>query len=410
MRAAIYLLFPKFIWNELTKIFGICLFLKFMFFNLIWCLQTTFTSFSRVETYLSAIFMSLVFLIPYACFRLGKVQIVLMFVLDGLFVANLMYLRTYYTAIPLASYGLVDNLSDFKASVYDSLRWSDLLFPLSSLLCIYYYRKKQSVIKSESARTFCKHAVCRYLLVIVLSFIPSVGFAAFKGGFSTAYASLRYSANMHTCDTPMYTIFGSLLYDSLQSQEVYTPKMDQEIKDWLAARPPYKPLPDSVGKRTNLVVIIAESFESWELGKKVEGEEITPYLNKLIKEPTTLYAPRVLTQVKDGRSIDAQLMLNAGMLPVARGAYSTLYPDNTFYTLTKAMKEFNRAKAYLLTVDKKIVWNQNIVARRFGIDSVLSKPCFCLDEKVGPRKKLGDASFFRQCAEKIAHHEIWKQG
>ncbi|MCI1648799.1 MAG: LTA synthase family protein [Bacteroides sp.] len=409
MRTAINFLFPKFIWNELTRIFGICLFFKFIFFNLIWCLQTTFTPFSRAETYLSAGFMALVFLIPYACFRLGKVQMALLFILDGLLIVNLMYLRTYYTAIPLASYGLVGNLSDFKASVYDSLRWSDLLFPLSSLFCVYYYRKQMSR-KPEGIKGFYKRAICKYMLLLALFFIPSVALATFKGGFKEAYASLRYNANMHTCDTPMYTIFGSLLYDSLQSQEIYTPKMDQEIKSWLSVHPSYKPLPDSVGRRTNLVVILAESFESWALGKKVEGKEITPYLNKLIKEPATLYAPRVLTQVKDGRSIDAQLILNAGMLPVSRGTYSTLYPDNTFYTLTKAMKKINHAKAYLLTVDKKIVWNQNIVARRFGIDTLLSKPCFRLDEKVGPRRKLGDASFFRQCAEKIANNEIWKKG
>lgn len=77
------------------------------------------------------------------------------------------------------------------------------------------------------------------------------------------------------------------------------------------------------------------------------------------------------------------------------------YPTNTFFTLTQAMKEKYGARGYLLTVDKQIVWNQGAVAKAFGIDTLLTKPCWILDEKVGSRKKLGDESFFRQCVEKL---------
>lgn len=65
---------------------------------------------------------------------------------------------------------------------------------------------------------------------------------------------------------------------------------------------------------------MAESLESWVLNLTVENQEITPYLNKLLKEPSTLYAPHVLTQVNGGRSIDAQLLMLAGLLPLQTGA------------------------------------------------------------------------------------------
>lgn len=54
-----------------------------------------------------------------------------------LLVANLMYFRTYYTAIPLSSYALSGNLADFTGSVYgNSFRWYDAFFPLT-LACTF---------------------------------------------------------------------------------------------------------------------------------------------------------------------------------------------------------------------------------------------------------------------------------
>ncbi len=75
----------------------------------------------------------MILLAPYFFFRRWKLQVVTLFLLDILLIANLMYYRTYYTAIPLSSYNLIGNLADFTQSVYDSIHWYDLLFPLSSI-------------------------------------------------------------------------------------------------------------------------------------------------------------------------------------------------------------------------------------------------------------------------------------
>lgn len=400
MKSLITFLFPKDLWTRQTLVFGGGLFFKFILFNIIWCRQTTFTSFSFIELYLNAALATLILLLPYGCFRRGWLQLVIMFILDGLLTANLMYSRTYYSVIPLDSYGLAGNLSDFTASVYDSLRWTDLLFPVSTLICACFFLKNRRKPKTTQK--------LHYMATVGFVFLLSIGINATKGGFKTAYDSLQ-NANYHTCGTPMYTLFGNLYYNALQKKDLYTPQVEKTIQAWLSEQPAYKPLPDSIPTRTNLVVILCESLESWVLERKVEDLEITPYLNALLKDSTTLFAPKVLTQVAGGRSIDCQLLLNAGMLPIKSGSYSMKYPTNTFLTLTKALKEKYGAKGYLLTVDKQIVWNQGAVARAFGIDTLLTKPCWILDEKVGSRKKLGDESFFRQCVEKLKKGEIWRE-
>lgn len=165
-----------------------------------------------------------------------------------------------------------------------------------------------------------------------------------------------------------------------------------------------------IESRDNYIFILAESLESWVLNLTVENQEITPYLNKLLKEPTTLYAPHVLTQVNGGRSIDAQLLVLAGLLPLRTGAYSCRFPFNTYHTLPKAMKELKATRNYLLTVDKTKTWNQGAVAQSFGIDTIISYPDFRMTETFGNRKRLGDRAFFSQCREKMENGEIWHSG
>ena len=46
--------------RKLIGLFFAVLFLKFMWFNLLWCMLSTFTPFSKIETYLDTILVSFV--------------------------------------------------------------------------------------------------------------------------------------------------------------------------------------------------------------------------------------------------------------------------------------------------------------------------------------------------------------
>ncbi|MCD7976107.1 MAG: LTA synthase family protein [Tannerellaceae bacterium] len=389
----------------------ICLMLKWMLFNLFWCLQTTFTSFSCPETYLSALLLTWILLLPLICFRAVKTTLLIGFFLDLFLVSNLMYFRTYYTAIPLHSYLLAGNLRDFTGSVWLSFRWTDLLFFFSTFLAgwIWWRRYRYPQTGSLTHKQKRKDWLIYTLILLLLAILFVGKIVAVHKGFRNAYESLQ-NANMHTCATPMYTLFGSLYYDHLKGSLQYTPEIEETISVWLAshANAPF-PVPH-IACRTNCILILAESLESWVLETTCEGVEITPHLNALLCEPSTLYAPHVLTQVKGGRSIDAQLLINTGLYPVESGSYSTQFPDTYYPSLMKAFKErYPGSKGYTLTVDKHIVWNQHRVSPAFGYDGLIDRTGFVLDEVVGPRKKVGDVSFLRQCADKIKREEVWNK-
>lgn len=393
------------LWDKTAIIFAVGIFLTFVAFDVIWCMDTTFASFSFFETYATKIIATLALVGAYVLTRSRWAQIVVMALLDVLMVANLMYFRTYYSAIPASSYLEAGNLADFKASVTDSLRWADIVLPLITI--------------ATAVMAFRSKTTKRQPLTAVLKWwaAPLAGFALLltgvnlcKGGFHKSLRSVRQSAYLCSADAPIFSVFGCIWYDITDAAEPITPEKQAEIERWLASQPKHQPADSVTEKRSNLLIVFAESLESWVLEKKVDGKEITPCLNRLLKEKSTLYAPNVLTQVKGGRSIDAQLMICSGLLPLMSGTYSSLYYDNTFYTLQKAMRGLKHSRSYLLTIDKVSTWNQGAVARSFGTDTIISYHDFKMTEAFGTHKRIGDASFFQQCREKIERGEVWKPG
>lgn len=393
------------LWDKTAITFAVGIFLTFVAFDVIWCMDTTFASFSFFETYATKIIATLALAGVYALTRCRWAQIVVMALLDVLLVANLMYFRTYYSAIPASSYLEAGNLADFKASVTDSLRWADIVLPLITIATAVM------ALRSKATKRQPLTAVLKWWAAPLAGFVLLLtGVNLCKGGFHKSLRSVRQSAYLCSADAPIFSVFGCIWYDITDAAEPITPEKQAEIERWLASQPKHQPADSVTEKRSNLLIVFAESLESWVLEKKVDGKEITPCLNRLLKEKSTLYAPNVLTQVKGGRSIDAQLMICSGLLPLMSGTYSSLYYDNTFYTLQKAMRGLKHSRSYLLTIDKVSKWNQGAVARNFGTDTIISYHDFKMTEAFGTHKRIGDASFFQQCREKIERGEVWKPG
>lgn len=383
------------------------LYFKFLFFDLIWALGTTFRGFQFPIGYTNKLLLCCLLAFPVLAIKRKWWAVAVCLAVDVWLVCNLMYFRTYYTIIPSSSYLLAGNLADFQASVWESLRWTDAVFPLSTLLLIIVWWK-------TNVRDALRGAVKRLALwlgagVVVPAVILAL-YLAWYGGFKNAYEDLLYDGP--TCGAAVYTIPGALLYEPLAGSAEYTPEVEAQVSEWIAQKPAPDSIPYSINPRKNCIIILAESFESWLIGANVEGQEITPNLNRLVGEDSVFYAPYMQSQVKGARSIDAQLILHTGLLPVAYGSYSHRFPHHTYHTLDKAFKE-NRGEGAVtgsFTVDKRTVWNAGIVAQDFGYDVLLDKPAWVNDVKTGPRHRLGDDSFLRQGYQKLAGEEVWKDG
>ncbi len=376
-------------------------FLMLIYFDVLWCFDTTFTSMSMPLTYINALLLSLLLSLPAILWNAGKVQLVILALLGIWLECNLMYCRTYFSHIPLSSYGLAGNLSDFGASVLDSLRWCDLGFLAIFIAGFFEYSRLPRMPKNH------KKPVMPYLLCLAILICLSALCFALNGGYMAYWRSLT-NANYHSTRALQYTIPGALIHDFIDGTPTLTPERKQAVEKWRQSQKPLEAI--SENQKDNIVLVLCESLESWPIGLTLEGKEITPNLNRLIADTATLYAPKVLTQVGAGRSIDAQLLYNAGMLPMEGEVYSFACPNSDYHTLNQALAELRGARSYILTPDKPIVWNQEAIAHSFGIDTIVSRSSWRKEELMGGRNKVGDRSLMRQITQKMASGEVWPGG
>lgn len=404
MKKLIKFLFGKDVWVSKTGVMIATAFLSLIWFVVDWCNFTTFRAMSDWLLYVNNFVAAVLLTVPFMISKRIWVQVLFLLVADCLFMANLIYCRTYFTAIPPQSYALASNMADFTASIFTSLRWLDLGFPLILAAGVAVAGRV-----ANSPRGGWKHIAVTGLLAALISCSAIMC----RGGFYKAYDTLTQSCYYYTCGVPTYTIAGHIAYNVMSEANSTSPEARAKVDEWLADHSrlmPHTALPDSIARRTNLVVIICESLESWPLEAEIEGKEITPYLNSLIADSTTLYAPHLLTQVASGRSIDFQLMLNTGLLPMKGTVYSMKFPSATYPSLNKAMAAKYGARSILFTCDKPITWNQEAISRAFGYDSLIDRRNWRIDELVGNPGKLSDGSFMRQSVEKLKANNLWPEG
>lgn len=380
-------------------------YLKFLIWDIIWACDTTFSGFQFPLGYLTKLIFSTLLALPLLAFKSRWYVLVMGLIIDAWLVANLMYFRTYFTVIPASSYLLVSNLSDFQDSVWESLRLIDIIFPLTTAWAMFMIHMTPiRQVLNGAVKQLLKTSA--WLVGIPLTIVAI--HTAFKGGYKKAYEDLMYDYS--TCGATVYTIPGAMIYEFFCGHVELTPQLQAKIDTWIASRPETNFTPPD-NHPNNLIIILLESFENWPIGKTIEGQEITPNINRLVADSSTFYASHILNQVKGGRSIDAQLIIHTGLLPVKYGAYSYRFVHNTYPSLDRAWKENHGpgARSMSFSVDKRTVWNVAVVAQDFGYE-LYDKPTWKLDVKTGPRGRLGDDSFLRQAYDKITSEGIIGNG
>lgn len=400
---------PDTLWTESFTYWWIVSLATVFLFDIFWMLQTTFRPMSYFAFYPVLFLCGFFLALPSLIWKNGIVQSLWLLFFDTLFIANLMYCRTYYNAIPLHSYGLAGNLADFQASVTDSFRWYFIFLPILTLVAFTFY-----VFNPKIKRTL-PGPLPYFITVLVLAIVVWIG-DAWRGGIMKRMDFMANYAYLSSSITPIYSLAGFLWHDYYKTTEKLTPDKEAIVKKWLSNHESERVSywNDTIREKRkvpkNLVLILCESLESWVLEKKIEGKELTPNLNRWISAPTTFYAPNVKTQVGSGRSIDAQLLILTGLMPMQSRAYAYDAVENYFYSIPKALKNDRGSKIYLLTCDKPYVWNQALVAKAFGVDSLIYAKDFNIDETAGPSHRLSDGSFMKQIAEKLNDGKLWKEG
>lgn len=285
--------------------------------------------------------------------------------------SNVWYYRNYGTFMPLTSYLMVYNLPTIGRSLWLSLRATDLLLLLPPLLFMGWYAGidcRRSTPQGGEGRCFRIRAAAIGLFAATLIIAPR--YLLFdKESEKNPYSWYRMEPIRAIRE---YGIINSWIFQCYHMGG-YTPEEIEFATRYVEEAEQRHPRTRLVEPhRRNLILILTESLCAWPVGLEVGGTEVTPYLNSLARDTTVLYFPKVLPQIKDGRSSDAQLILNTGLLPLASGAASGTYGLNTYPSLPKALKKLGYT-SISLTCDNKTFWNQDATSRSYGFDRLYER-------------------------------------
>lgn len=120
---------------------------------------------------------------------------------------------------------------------------------------------------------------------------------------------------------------------------------------------------------TNLLVVQLESFQSFIPGLKVDGQQVTPFLNSLLPECLVF---DLYDQSWHGRSSDGEFAMLNSLHPPPTRPLCYAYPDNQFYALPSVLAERGYATLYCLPYVGSF-WNARHMSDRYGFQHQLFK-------------------------------------
>ena len=147
----------------------------------------------------------------------------------------------------------------------------------------------------------------------------------------------------------------------------------------------------NIFKGKNVISIHGESIQKFVINLKINGKEVTPNLNRLVKEG--MYFSNYYSQVSVGTSSDSEFTINTSLMPAKVGVAFVSYFDREYVTIPKLFKTLGYYNMSF-HANKGDFWNRNSMYKSLGYDKFYDQKAFNIDETIG--LGLSDKSFFRQ--------------
>lgn len=128
-----------------------------------------------------------------------------------------------------------------------------------------------------------------------------------------------------------------------------------------------------IAKDKHLIIVQLESFQAFPLGRTFNGQEITPNLNRLMKE--SLYFPYFFQQVGPGNTSDAEFVVNTSILPTGKESMSQTFSNRDLPSLPKLLKKQGYVTATFHT-NKVTFWNRHEMYPALGFDRYYDRKFF----------------------------------
>lgn len=135
-----------------------------------------------------------------------------------------------------------------------------------------------------------------------------------------------------------------------------------------------------MAKDKNIIVIQVEAFQDFTLNLEVDGKEMTPFLNGLIKE--SIYFPKVYQQIGPGNTSDAEFIFNTSLYSAPYAATSETFGDRVIPSFPKLLKA-NDYTALTFHANDVSFWSRDKLYPALGFDQYYDIEFFGSEDVIG---------------------------
>lgn len=276
-----------------------------------------------------------------------------------------------------------------------AFRWSDILLIITTVLFIYGLRKlKDNHSYKNILGVFSIYVFC-YLCYIGSRVILWHSVDDIKIWLSTNYGEdlhHKYKFNQEYAivhkgivRTQIYCNIRWMSHkQKLSTAEINKIKLYIETSNQKLSK-----LSDSsiVKGKPNIVFIMVESYMAAASKTTINGKEITPNLNALMKEKDGYVNLSMTSNRGSGVSSDAQISYFTGLLPIKNEIAVTRIIKNKVIAFPKLLHEQKGYHTYITLPTGKNFWHQEEANIKYGIDNVIelgnkTNDFFCQDEEL----------------------------
>ncbi|MFS0781685.1 LTA synthase family protein [Bacillus sp. 1P06AnD] len=321
------------------------------------------------------------------------------FLLSFLLYANVLYYRFFNDFFTWPTIFQAGNLGNMGGSITGLMEWHDLIYWIDFIvmLGLFIWSKKEwpkkLVVRKRSG-----------LIVVagVIVFMINLGLAEMDR------PQLLSRTFDRTYLVKYLGIYNYTVYDGVQSIKTSgqralasAPDVDKIKKytDEHYAAPNPATFGKSKGK--NIIKIHLESFQSFLINYKLNGQEVTPFMNSLINSKQITYFDNFFHQTGQGKTADAELIMDNSLYGLPQGSAFSLKGRNTYQSAGGILDQKGGYTSAVLHGDYKTFWNRDEIYKSMGIDKFFDASYYNMTEGQVVNYGLKDKPFFTESLPKL---------
>ncbi|MFC3041768.1 LTA synthase family protein [Virgibacillus xinjiangensis] len=306
--------------------------------------------------------------------------------------ANLVFYRSFNDFITIPQLFQASNMGDLGSSILTLIEPYDLLL-FADLVIIWLFSKRREKEKVSYPKGIKVLTFVFSLLLLVGNFFlaemerPQL----FTRGFDREYLVKNIG------------LFNYHIYDIVQNTRAETKRVFAdgneipEIQDYVEKHVTSDGESElsGIAEDKNIILINAESIQSFVIDNELHGEEITPFLNSLTEDKDTYYFENFYHQTEQGKSSDAEFMVDTSLYPLSSGAVFFTHGGNEYHGLPEILNG-NGYTTATFHANNKSFWNRTQMYESLGYDHFYGEESYEINEENSVGWGLKDKPFFEQ--------------